>query len=62
MLRWRREKREKKEAGCKFIASLSIETKKLCETSESCINDGEINHYTSRLRDKLQKFSQPAAG
>ena len=32
------------------------------QTSGPYINGGELNHYTNRLRDKLQKFLQPAAG
>ena len=30
------------------------------ETSEPYMNDEELNHYTSRLKDGLQKFLQPA--
>ena len=32
------------------------------QTSGSYINDGELNHYTSGLKDELQEFLQPAAG
>jgi len=32
------------------------------ETSVPCINDEGLNHYTNRLRGRLQESLQPAAG
>ena len=32
------------------------------ETGEPCINDEGLNHYTSRLRGRLQDSLQPAVG
>ena len=56
-MRWRREK--------KWTISLqSASTQELRnlvrETGGPCINDEGINHYTNRLRGRLQKSLQPA--
>ena len=48
---------EKMEAGCKLTASRAQEPSNFVrETNGSCINGGELNHYTSRLRDEMQIF------
>ena len=62
-MRWRR--KERREGG-KWAVSLqpasTQEPKNLVrETRGPCINDEELNHYTSRLRGRLQEFLQPAA-
>ena len=56
------EKREKKRVVSLQPVSIQELRNFVKETSWPYINDKELNHYTSRLRDELQRFLQPAMG
>ena len=50
-MKWRRENKKEKRSG---LASFDIRIKNLVrETYESYINNEGLNHYTSRLKDRL---------
>ena len=63
-MRWMGE--ERRERGKWAISLQSASTQKLKnlvrETGEPCINDEGLNHYTNRLRGRLQKSLQLAFG
>ena len=56
----RENKREKKRTESLQPVSTQKPKNFMWETSELYINDEELNYYTSRLRDGLQKFLKPA--
>ena len=56
----RGEKREKRRVVSLQPTSTQEQKNFMKETSEPYMNDEELNHYTSRLKDGLQKFLQPA--
>ena len=64
MLRWRREKRREREEKCAVSlkpASTQEPRHFVRYTIGICIYGEELNHYTSRLKDGLQRFLQPAS-
>ena len=58
----RGEDREGKWAVSLQAASTQEPRNLVRETGGLCINDEGLNHYTSRLRGRLQKSLQPARG
>ena len=56
------EEREEKQVVSLQLAQAQEPRNFVRETSGPCINGKELNHYTSRLGDELQRFLQPAAG
>ena len=56
------EEREEKQIVSLLLAQAHEPRNFVREASGSCINGKELNHYTSRLGDELQRFLQPAAG
>ena len=61
-MRWRREEREEKWAVSLQPTSIQELRNLVRETGGPCINDEELNHYTSRLRGRLQESLQPTVG
>jgi len=58
----RGEEREGKWAVSLQAASTQEPRNLVRETGGLCINDERLNHYTSRLRGRLQESLQPAVG
>ena len=57
-----RKKREERWAVSLQPASTQESRNFVRETGVPCINDEGLNHYTNRLRGRLQESLQPAAG